>query len=53
LINHGAQLARSKAEIAIAALLRRLPELKLDDLDSPQWRPNFVRRGPKKLTAGW
>jgi cytochrome P450 len=49
----GAQLARIEAEIAIATLLRRLPELKLDDAENPEWRPTFVLRGLKRLPASW
>ena len=49
----GAQLARIEAEVAIGTLLRRLPELKLDDPDSPEWRPTFVLRGLKRLPAHW
>src|SRR5713226_8270166 len=39
----GAQLARIEAEVAIATLLRRLPDL----------RPTFVLRGLKRLPASW
>ncbi|MDO9299134.1 cytochrome P450 [Bradyrhizobium sp.] len=49
----GAQLARLEAEVAIATLLRRLPELKLDDAENPEWRPSFVLRGLKQLPASW
>lgn len=49
----GAQLARIESEIAIATLLRRLPELRLDDAENPQWRPTFVLRGLKSLPASW
>jgi len=49
----GAQLARIEAEVAIGTLLRRLPELKLDSPDSPEWRPTFVLRGLKRLPAHW
>jgi cytochrome P450 len=49
----GAQLARIEAEIAIATLLRRIPDLRLDDADNPQWRPTFVLRGLKQLPASW
>ena len=49
----GAQLARIEAEIAIATLLRRLPALRLDDADNPEWRPTFVLRGLKRLPASW
>jgi cytochrome P450 len=49
----GAQLARIEAEIAISTLLRRLPDLQLDDAENPQWRPTFVLRGLKTLPASW
>jgi cytochrome P450 len=49
----GAQLARIEAEVAIATLLRRLPELELDDTVNPEWRPTFVLRGLKRLPARW
>jgi cytochrome P450 len=49
----GAQLARLEAEVAIATLLRRLPDLKLDDAENPEWRPTFVLRGLKQLPASW
>src|SRR5436305_4505611 len=48
-----AQLARIQAEVAISTLLRRLPELKLDDAENPQWRPTFVLRGLQALPASW
>jgi cytochrome P450 len=49
----GAQLARIEAEVAIATLLRRLPDLRLDDAENPEWRPTFVLRGLKQLPASW
>ena len=49
----GAQLARIEAEIAISTLLRRLPGLKLDNAENPEWRPTFVLRGLKRLPASW
>ncbi|MDI4233851.1 cytochrome P450 [Bradyrhizobium sp. Arg237L] len=49
----GAQLARIEAEIAISTLLRRLPDLRLDDAENPQWRPTFVLRGLRRLPASW
>jgi cytochrome P450 len=49
----GAQLARIEGEIAIATLLRRLPDLQLHDLDHPDWRQTFVLRGLTKLLASW
>jgi hypothetical protein len=49
----GAQLARIEAEVAISTLLRRLPDLRLDDAENPEWRPTFVLRGLKRLPASW
>jgi cytochrome P450 len=49
----GARLARIEAEIAISSLLRRLPDLRLDDAENPEWRPTFVLRGLKRLPASW
>jgi cytochrome P450 len=49
----GAQLARIEAEIAINTLLRRIPDLRLDDAENPEWRPSFVLRGLKSLPASW
>jgi hypothetical protein len=49
----GAQLARIEAEIAIATLLRRLPNLHLDDIEHPDWRQTLVLRGLNKLPANW
>jgi cytochrome P450 len=49
----GAQLARLEAEVAIMSLLRRLPDLRLDDAENPEWRPTFVLRGLKRLPASW
>ncbi|MBR0697080.1 cytochrome P450 [Bradyrhizobium lablabi] len=49
----GAQLARIEAEIAISTLLRRIPDLRLDDAENPEWRPTFVLRGLKRLPARW
>src|SRR5438270_1673795 len=48
-----AQPARMEAEIAVSTLLRRLPDLRLDDADNPEWRPTFVLRGLKRLPASW
>jgi cytochrome P450 len=49
----GAQLARIEAEIAIGTLLRRLPDLRIDGVENPDWRPTFVLRGLKRLPASW
>src|SRR2546423_1574597 len=49
----GAQLARIEAEVAIATLLGRLPDLRLGNAENPEWRPTFVLRGLKNLPASW
>jgi cytochrome P450 len=49
----GAQLARIEAEVAIATLLRRLPDIRPDDVENPKWRPTFVLRGLQELPASW
>jgi cytochrome P450 len=49
----GAQLARIEGEVAIATLLRRLPNLRLDNTDHPDWRQTFVLRGLNRLPARW
>src|SRR2546430_4327543 len=49
----GAQLARIEAEVAINTLLRRIPNLRLDDAENAEWRPSFVLRGLKQLPASW
>jgi cytochrome P450 len=49
----GAQLARIEGEIAIATLLHRLPGLRLDDAERPDWRQTFVLRGLNTLPARW
>ncbi|NOJ47497.1 cytochrome P450 [Bradyrhizobium archetypum] len=49
----GAQLARIEAEVAISTLLRRIPDLRLDDAVNAEWRPTFVLRGLKRLLASW
>jgi cytochrome P450 len=49
----GAQLARNEAEIAIATLVRRTPNLAVDNPDHPDWRQSFVLRGQTELPASW
>jgi cytochrome P450 len=49
----GAQLARIEAEVAINTLLRRIPNLRLDDAENPAWRHSFVLRGLQRLPASW
>jgi cytochrome P450 len=44
----GAPLARLEAEIGVAALLRRLPDLALEH-EHPPWSDSFVLRGVKRL----
>ena len=47
----GAQLARIEGEIAIATLLRRLPNLRLDDLEHPDWRQTFRLARPQQAAG--
>jgi cytochrome P450 len=49
----GAQLARIEGDIAMSTLLRRLPQLMLDHIEDPEWRPTFVLRGLTRLVARW
>jgi cytochrome P450 len=49
----GAQLARIEGEVAISTLLRRFPNLKLDNPGNPDWRQTFVLRGLNRLPASW
>lgn len=49
----GAQLARVEAEIAFRSLLERLPDLRLEAPDTPDWRPTFTLRGLKSLPIAW
>ena len=48
----GAPLARLEAQLAIAALVRRAPNLRLVD-EEPRWRPTFVLRGLQSLQVAW
>jgi len=49
----GAQLARIEAEVAITTLMRRIPDLALDNPEHPEWRQSFVLRGLTRLPASW
>jgi cytochrome P450 len=42
-----------RCEIAIATLLRRLSNLRLEDVEYPDWRQTFVLRGLNKVPASW
>jgi cytochrome P450 len=48
----GAPLARLELQIAIAALLNRLPNLRLEG-EPPQFRPAYVIRGLKNLEVSF
>jgi cytochrome P450 len=47
----GAPMARLEAEVAFRRLLARFPKISLDD-DAPEYRPNPVLRGLKRLDLG-
>jgi cytochrome P450 len=44
----GAPMARLEAQVAIGTLISRFPKLALVD-DAPEYRPNPILRGLKKL----
>ena len=35
------------------AMLKRIPNLRIDDVENADWRPTFVLRGLKTLPASW
>lgn len=49
----GAQLARIEADEALRVLLARLPELELDDPETPDWKDTITLRGVRSLPAHW
>jgi cytochrome P450 len=49
----GAQLARLEGEIVFRALAERLPGLRLENIDNPQWRLTLTLRRLASLPARW
>jgi cytochrome P450 len=49
----GAQLARIEASLGLATLFERLPNLQLDNIDTPQWKQTITLRGVESLPAHW
>lgn len=49
----GAQLAKIEAHEAFAGLVRRLPDLKVGEIEAPSWRRNFTLRGLTTMPATW
>ena len=49
----GAQLARIETEIALNALLKRMPDFKVTNLNTLTYPPNPFFRGPERLDITW
>lgn len=49
----GAQLARIEAIETLKLLFERLPNLELDNIDKPDWKPTVTLRGLSALPATW
>lgn len=49
----GAQLARLEAVEALNVLFERLPNLQLQRIDSPDWKPTITLRGQATMPATW
>ncbi len=49
----GAQLARLETKIGLGALLERLPDLQLQEIDNPDWKQTITLRGQKSIPAIW
>lgn len=49
----GARLARLEAEVAFSLLSRRIPTMRLCDMDDVTWRETYTLRGLTELRAEW
>ncbi len=49
----GAQLTMIEGQEAFAGLLARLPGMRLEDIDTPSWKPTFTIHGLHELRARW
>ena len=49
----GARLARLETQLAMEALTKRLPELRLLADQEPEFSPNMTFRGPRRLQVAW
>jgi cytochrome P450 len=49
----GAQLARAEANEALTALLTRLPDLELEEIETPTWKQTITLRGVTEMPARW
>jgi cytochrome P450 len=49
----GAQLARIEAAVVFETVLRRLPDPRLVEPESPKWRSSFTLRGLTELPVVW
>lgn len=49
----GARMARMEGQIAVEALARRIPTLRLVSDQAPQYAPNITFRGPRELYVDW
>lgn len=49
----GAKLGVIELEVALETLLRRLPNLTINNIDELEWEPTWVLRGLKSLSVKW
>jgi cytochrome P450 len=49
----GAQLTMIEGQEAFAGLLARLPGMRLENIDTPSWKPTFTIHGLHELRARW